>query len=135
MSGADRPGAFRAEPRLIAIALVLLGGLGAVPGDVGGCGQAAQELDPSVFFERVRAVECEQCTRCAIQTLACRAVCVGDEPVPTEFEPGCVPLVHDGEVCLRALEAASCRAFRDYVDEGAPRMPSECDFCPPRGER
>ncbi len=134
MSEAELPGVGRGQPRLLAIALVLVGGLGAVPGDVGGCGQAAEELDPTIFYQRVRVVECEQCTRCAIQTLPCREACAGTESVPTEFEPGCVPLVHDGEVCLRALEAASCRVFRDTVDERAPRIPSECDFCPPRGE-
>jgi hypothetical protein len=32
-------------------------------------------------------------------------------------------------VCLRALEAASCGTFATYVDDLAPAVPSECDFC------
>ncbi len=133
MNGVARPRALRIEPRVLAIGLAVLGGFAAVPGDIGGCGQGADELDPVVFFQRVRAIQCEQCTRCAVQSLPCREACAAAEPPPTAFEAGCVPLVHDGEVCLRALEAASCRAFRTYVDERAPRQPSECDFCPPRG--
>jgi hypothetical protein len=50
--------------------------------------------------------------------------------LPADFPEGCAPLVHDGEVCLRALHFASCDAYRGYVDDAAPTVPTECDFCP-----
>jgi hypothetical protein len=118
------------EARLAAAVLVLVGGLGAVPGDVGGCGAGDEELDPPRFYAQVRAAECQQCQRCAIESSTCLEACAASEPVPEEFPEGCVPLVHDGWVCLRALQSASCRAFAEYVDERDARMPTECDFCP-----
>jgi hypothetical protein len=39
--------------------------------------------------------------------------------------------VHDGEVCLRAIESLSCNGFGDVVDP-QPIVPTECDFCPER---
>ena len=47
----------------------------------------------------------------------------------------CRPLLHDGEVCLRALNAASCSDYATFVDDDAPALPSECEFCriPPPG--
>jgi hypothetical protein len=51
----------------------------------------------------------------------------------TEFDEGCIPLVHDGEVCLRALLAASCQDFSEFVRDLEPTAPTECVFCPRGG--
>lgn len=100
------------------------------PGDVGGCGQPAEPLDPAKFFGQKRRIDCDQCLRCGLATLTCAAAC---EPPAGEdaFDPDCLPLAHDGEVCLNALEAASCDDYAGYVDDVAPTAPTECNFCPP----
>jgi hypothetical protein len=100
-----------------------------VPGDVGGCGQEAQDLDPQTFFLRKQAYECDHCRTCELHTMACERAC-GDELVQAEFPDGCSPLVHDGEVCLRALDNGSCDDFKGYMSDSAPTIPTECNFCP-----
>jgi hypothetical protein len=99
------------------------------PGDIGGCGQEAQELDPRTFFWSLQESQCEQCRDCGIETAACDRAC-GEVLLQSEFPPNCVPLVHDGEVCLRALQQASCSDSREYVSDTDPSIPPECNFCP-----
>lgn len=103
-----------------------------VPGDVGGCGQDAQELDPETFFWSKQRSECERCQACEVGTKACARACQ-DTLVQSEFPRDCVPLVHDGEVCLRVLQAASCSELRTYMNDDAPSIPTECNFCPNGG--
>jgi len=103
--------------------------LAPAPGDIGGCGQAARDLDPEVFFASKQALECSRCQECGLMTTACQLAC-DRGPTATEFPAGCFPLVHDGTVCLRALTRASCDDHRKVVAD-APRVPSECNFCPP----
>ena len=102
------------------------------PGDVGGCGQTPRDLDPAAFFAEKRTIECRQCEVCAIATDACRAACDPSRAVQDEFPTDCRPLVHDGEACLRALSSASCSDTEEYMDDAAPSVPSECNFCPAR---
>jgi hypothetical protein len=99
------------------------------PGDIGGCGQEAQELDPRTFFWSLQESQCEQCRDCGIETAACDRAC-GEVLLQSEFPQNCVPLVHDGEVCLRALQQASCSDSREYVSDTEPSIPPECNFCP-----
>jgi hypothetical protein len=100
------------------------------PGDVGGCGQAAQPLDAQVFFQHWANIDCEKCTECRFDTERCTAACDATE-IQTAFREGCAPLVHDGEVCLHALRAADCDEYEDYVKDSGPLVPTECRFCPP----
>jgi hypothetical protein len=100
-----------------------------VPGDVGGCGQEAQELDPETFFWSLQHNECERCRDCELSTRACERACQ-NELTQSEFPADCVPLVHDGEVCLRAMQNASCDDYTEYMSDSAPTIPTECDFCP-----
>jgi hypothetical protein len=100
-----------------------------VAGDIGSCGQALEELDPAKFFTEKQRVDCEQCARCGLSTETCTTACAGGD-VPDHFEPGCYPLAHDGEVCLRALRDADCEEYATYVDDVAPEAPTECAFCP-----
>ncbi len=74
-------------------------------GDIGGCGQAENDLDPVKFFTAKQSVDCDRCQACAIPSNACKRAC---DPglLFTDFAPGCVPLEHDGEVCVDALAAA-----------------------------
>ncbi|HKY40233.1 MAG TPA: hypothetical protein VJN18_30065 [Polyangiaceae bacterium] len=102
-----------------------------VPGDVGGCGQEAQDLDPIEFFSRKQNIECAHCQECEIVSEACLRAC-GDVLVQFEFPESCAPLVHDGEVCLRALGDGSCDDYREYMSDTAPSVPTECNFCPVR---
>lgn len=102
-----------------------------VPGDVGGCNQPAVPLDAGAFFAAKQAVDCERCTECGLANSTCERACVAG-PVALAFTEGCVPLVHDGEVCLRALEAGSCDDYASFVRDQGPSTPTECDFCPRR---
>ena len=104
-----------------------------VPGDVGGCGQDLQELDRETFFWSLQGIECDHCRDCGLTTAACERAC-GDVLVQSEFPEDCVPLVHDGEVCLRALDDGSCDDYLDYMSDSAPSIPTECNFCPPGGK-
>ena len=103
------------------------------PGDVGGCGQARQELDEDAFFETKQGIDCERCGECRLETQRCVLACT-TALVETEFPEGCVPLVHDGEVCLRRLLDASCDEYSGYMDDDAAKAPTECNFCPAREE-
>jgi hypothetical protein len=97
-------------------------------GDLGSCGQRVAELDPVAFFDAKAAIDCQRCVRCGLYTERCQRSC--DAPQPTEFDEGCYPLVHDGEVCLNALEALSCEEFAATVADVGATVPTECNFCP-----
>jgi hypothetical protein len=115
--------------RLALVALFVL--LGPTPGDIGSCNEAPDDLDSNKFFENKQEVDCQRCTQCSIVTQTCLKACTPPALGGT-FPVGCYPLVHDGEVCLDALLAASCSAVASYVaDEGA-TIPTECNFCPPQ---
>jgi hypothetical protein len=98
-------------------------------GNIGSCGQDAEPLDARKFLQLKAAIDCARCTECALFTAAC-ASCQDEVPADASFPEGCLPLVHDGEVCLDALGAASCDDYARYTaDEGA-TIPTECNFCP-----
>lgn len=121
----------RRSPRaLLALLCLLL--LAPTPGDVGSCGQAADDLDAPIFFASKSAIDCQRCRECGLASAACETACDPDAPLPDAFPDGCLPVVHDGEVCLRALLHADCSEYREYVRDAAPRAPGECNFCPPR---
>ena len=102
------------------------------PGDIGGCGQPPQELDPVVFFASKDHIDCQRCQECGLAFNSCARACDPKASVPHKFPNNCYPLVHDGEVCLRALYNASCGDYLRYMDDLNPDTPSECNFCPPR---
>jgi hypothetical protein len=99
------------------------------PGDIGGCGQQPQPLDAALFFAEKAALDCEKCLDCGFASEYCGFACTG-ELTENAFPQGCEPLVHDGEVCLRALEAAGCDEYEDYAKDAGREAPSECLFCP-----
>lgn len=117
--------------RVVLSLAVLLFCTAPTPGDVGGCGQRAEELDPELFFRAKAATDCERCNECTLATTACSKAC-NSEGLLREFADDCLPLVHDGEVCLRALAAASCDDYERYVRDEQREVPSECNFCPER---
>jgi hypothetical protein len=98
-------------------------------GDIGSCGQDLVELDPVKFFAEKAFIDCQRCQDCEISSDSCRAACRG-ELERSDFPRDCFPLVHDGEVCLNALRAAGCSDYELYVDDEAPTVPTECNFCP-----
>ena len=100
------------------------------PGDIGGCGQTAQQLDAATFFQTKAKLDCDRCQECNIAFNSCTVACDPNTTIPTSFPQGCYPLVHDGEVCLHALYDASCDDYLHYMDDNAPSTPSECNFCP-----
>ncbi|MEM9693462.1 MAG: hypothetical protein AAGA56_13015 [Myxococcota bacterium] len=105
---------------------------GPTPGDIGGCGQEAELLDPVTFFAVKQITDCQRCTDCQIANETCSRACDDEFDAETAtLDPDCVPLAHDGEVCLRAIDAASCGDFESFVDDVAPTVPTECNFCPP----
>ena len=111
-------------------ALVLLFCTAPTPGDVGGCGQSPAELDPGTFFASKANIDCQRCQECGLTRASCENACTAPESYPSAFPENCVPLVHDGEVCLRALLHASCGDYGSYMNDSAPSVPTECNFCP-----
>jgi len=101
-----------------------------VPGDIGACGQEVSVLSPELFFRSKKRIDCTRCSECGLGTQTCTVSCSDRPPENDSFPDRCVPLLHDGEVCLRALLAASCEDYAAYVDDVFPTVPSECDFCP-----
>ncbi len=101
------------------------------PGDIGGCGQKAESLDPGVFFASKAVLDCQRCQDCDLAFQSCSKAC-NESDLPATFPDNCYPLVHDGEVCLRALNNASCDDYLGYMDDSNPSAPSECNFCPAR---
>ncbi len=102
------------------------------PGDIGGCGEQAELLDARNFYISKAAVDCARCAQCELQTGTCVRACDDSHLSSQSFADRCYPLVHDGDVCLRALEHASCDEYSSFVRDSSPLMPSECNFCPPR---
>jgi hypothetical protein len=98
-------------------------------GDVGGCGVQASDLDPATFAAERKLLDCQRCTECALDTNACHVACDPKARSDVAWPSTCHPLEHDGDVCLRALRAASCGDYASFVDDTAPTVPSECDFC------
>jgi len=120
----------RHERRRHGLAVVLFVFLGMAPtvGDIGSCGQAADDLDAPTFFDLKARTDCQRCRECGLTGKLCTNACM--DPPQTFFLTGCHPLVHDGEVCLRVLLHASCDDYASYMNDGAPTAPSECQFCP-----
>ncbi len=118
----------RERGRLALAALALVFCTAPTPGDIGGCGQKPAELDPGIFFASKANIDCQRCTECSIASKACSDACAGR--YLDAFPARCLPLVHDGEVCLRALQYASCADYDSYENDSAPGVPTECNFCP-----
>ena len=126
--GKPWPSTWGAQLLLAAISLLFCAA--PVPGDVGGCGQNPQALDPATFFASKKAIDCQRCTECSLASQSCEKACNNAADIERDFPGECFPLVHDGEVCLRALLYASCDDYREFLDDAAPSVPTECDFCP-----
>jgi hypothetical protein len=103
------------------------------PGDIGGCGQRPDLLDAPTFFANKKSIDCSRCNECGVLSKACDRACDDQQAILLSFPKDCFPLVHDGEVCLRALQYASCDDYASYMDDSAPATASECNFCPPEG--
>jgi hypothetical protein len=99
------------------------------PGDIGSCGQKSVDLDPGIFFASKDAIDCDRCKECDLRSKLCDDACAGENG-GNVFPEHCQPLVHDGEVCLRALTNASCSDYAGYMSERSPSVPTECNFCP-----
>lgn len=98
-------------------------------GDVGGCGKTPTALDPDVYARARKSVDCQRCTECGLATQRCARACDANWPPDIAIPSTCHPLYHDGEVCIRALKAASCSDYASFVDDAAPSAPTECEFC------
>ena len=120
----------RASRGLVVIAAAL-GVLLMAPtvGDTGGCGRTISELDRDAYANARKLEDCERCQECGLDTARCGRACDSKEPPEIALPLTCRPLYHDGEVCLRALGAASCDTYATYVDDDGPATPTECDFC------
>jgi hypothetical protein len=116
---------------------VVLGILSMAPtaGDVGGCGAEVKALDPVSYALARKDMDCERCKECGIGTARCQRACDPAKPTESTIPKTCLPLQHDGEVCIRALAAASCESYSTYVDDVSPSTPSECEFCKIAPER
>jgi hypothetical protein len=117
----------RALTLLVAVLAALL--MAPTVGDTGGCGRTATELDRDRYANARKLQDCERCQECGVTTARCVSACDPKQLPEIVLPATCRPLFHDGEVCLRALAAASCATYATYVDDDAPAIPSECDFC------
>lgn len=118
--------------RVLLASILVLFCAAPTPGDIGGCGQPADDLDAALFFKTLKYTDCQSCQACGFATQACITACDVSKPPETEFPTGCAPLAHDGEVCLRTLQQSTCDDYALYVRDDAPTRPSECQFCPVR---
>ena len=112
--------------RLAVIALFFLAAPTA--GDIGSCSQSADDLDPTKFFDAKQNVDCQRCLDCNISSKACTLACGPDQKLT--FPVDCYPVEHDGEVCLDALQVASCADYVSFTADQGSTIPTECDFCP-----
>jgi len=103
--------------------------LAPTPGDVGGCGREPELLDERAYAAVRRQTDCDRCRACGISTKRCADACRTDVAPNLGFPPNCAPLVRDGEVCIRALGAASCERYTIYLSDETPTAPTECQFC------
>ena len=110
----------RARALTFVVATMALFCLAPTPGDIGGCGQRAEDLDARVFFESLAGTDCRACQQCGFATATCADACATDGKIPGAFPLGCAPLAHDGEVCLRRLQHDPCDAYRVYVADDSP---------------
>lgn len=119
------------------IVVVFLAALCMAPtaGDIGGCGKEATELDAEDYAFARKSEDCDRCRECGIANARCERACDPSKSPDVKLPQTCKPLRHDGEVCLRALDAVSCEKFATYVDDFAPATPGECDFCRLKPER
>jgi hypothetical protein len=111
--------------------IVVLGALSLAPsvGDVGACGKTATELSADSYAYARKNMDCSRCNDCGITTQHCQRACDASAKPDVSIPPTCKPLLHDGEVCLRALQAASCSDYEAFVKDDGASTPSECDFC------
>lgn len=107
----------------------LLFGAAPTVGDVGSCGRTATDLDLLAFAGARKRVDCQRCAQCGLSSQMCRNGCDANASSIIGWPATCHPLERDGEVCLRALRAASCGDYARFVDDVAPTVPTECDFC------
>ena len=98
------------------------------PGDIGGCSDEVKDLDQTAFGKERKRVDCQHCQACALSTKRCAIAC-NEGIQPNTLPSTCRPLERDGEVCLHALQVASCGDYAGYMDDTAPLTSSECEFC------
>jgi hypothetical protein len=118
----------RAELAVVA-SLSLAFGAGPMVGDVGACGQVAIALDSEAFAAARKDLDCRRCRECGLSTQSCLSACDPNTRSTVGWPRTCHPLQHDGDVCLRALQASGCNDYAAYVDDASPTAPTECDFC------
>lgn len=99
-------------------------------GDIGSCGKPPDEMDPVKFYAAKEQLDCDKCRACELFSVTCERACEPELDIE-DFPRGCRPLVHDGEVCLNALQASGCNEYRQYMSDTDPIIPTECNFCPP----
>lgn len=114
---------------LVVVFFAVVFGAGPTVGDVGSCGDQATPLDEATFAAQRKAMDCSRCQQCGLLTQTCASACDPTKPSDVSWPSTCYPLQHDGIVCLDALQSASCSSYASFVDDVAPTVPSECDFC------
>ena len=109
--------------------LALVFGAGPTVGDIGSCGDTATLLDIKTFEAERKVLDCDRCRQCGFVTDHCARACNPTLPSDVVIPSTCYPLTHDGEVCILALEAASCADYASFVSDVDPTVPTECEFC------
>ncbi len=117
--------------RYTAMALALLTPLllAPTPGDIGGCNDSRGTLDLSLFSADRQRLDCERCKECGVPTSRCARACGDLDPKYVVLPVTCVPIQHDGRVCLDALDNANCTDYARYVADVGAEAPAECVFC------
>jgi hypothetical protein len=109
--------------------LAVLFAAGPTPGDIGGCGHAATDLNVATFAAEKKSLDCQECMACGLSSDRCKRACDLAQPSEVAIPSSCRPLAQDGDVCIHALEASSCSDYAGYMSDVAPEVPTECEFC------
>lgn len=115
--------------KLTVAVVALVFGTAPTVGDIGSCGTTATALDIPAFAAARKALDCQRCSQCGFDTQTCINACNPKVPSDVVIPSTCYPLTHDGQVCLDALEAASCSTYAGFVSDTDPSAPTECVFC------
>ncbi len=95
----------RGQLAIVAVVALVFGTAPTV-GDIGSCGTTATALDVGTFLAEKKALDCERCQSCGIDSQACTIACDA-----------------------HALQAASCQDYASFMSDDAPTQPTECQFC------
>ena len=62
------------------VILAVLFAAGPTPGDIGGCGHTATDLNVAAFAAEKKSLDCQECMACALSSDRCKRACDPAQP-------------------------------------------------------